>query len=312
MLTVHNFTYGLLTPGLAFLISCMGAFLGLRCTARARSLDGRARTRWLVFGGVSIGAIGIWAMHFIAMLGFSVPGETVRYSVPVTIGSLLVAAGIMCVGLIIASSGELHAGPLLAGGVITGLGVAVMYYLGMAALRMPGRVTYDPAIFAVSVVLAIVAATAALWAALALNGIAATLGGAVIMGAAVTGMHYAGMAAMRVYPASGPAGMVMGGGSGEKAQAFLLPLIIGIAVVSFVMTAGIALSPGADEIRYNSALLRRIEDSNATTAAARHSLPLAVAGRPVPEPGPFPGDGAVPGAAPGPGAGQDTGGALAP
>jgi NO-binding membrane sensor protein with MHYT domain len=240
-------------------MSCLGAFLGLRCTTRARSFQGWARTRWLLYGGIAIGAIGVWTMHFIAMLGFTIPGQTIRYNVPITILSLVVAVGIVCAGLLIAGSGELRAGSLLAGGVITGLGVAVMHYMGMAAMRMSVKITYDPGLFTVSIVIAIIAATAALWAALRLDGVGTTLAASVIMGVAVSGMHYTGMAAMRDFPASGPSGMVMGGGGGATAESFLLPLIIGITVVSFVMTAGITLSPDADEIRYDEALLDQIE-----------------------------------------------------
>jgi NO-binding membrane sensor protein with MHYT domain len=211
-------------------------------------------------GGVSIGATGVWTMHFIAMLGFTIPGETIHYNVPVTILSLLVAVVIVCVGLLIAGFGELTLGPLLLGGFITGLGVAVMHYMGMAAMRMDGRITYNVGLLIVSVVIAIVAATAALWAALRLSGVGPTLGAAVIMGIAISGMHYTGMAAMRMYQnSSGPAGMVMGGSSGATAESFLLPLIIGIAVVTFVMTATITLSPTAEEIRYDAALMQHIE-----------------------------------------------------
>jgi NO-binding membrane sensor protein with MHYT domain len=275
MLPVHNFTYGFLTPGLAFVMSCLGAFLGLRCTTRARSFEGWARTRWLLYGGIAIGAIGVWTMHFIAMLGFTVPGQTIRYNVPVTILSLLVAVGIVCAGLLIAGSGEFRLGSLLAGGVITGLGVAVMHYLGMAAMRMSVKITYDVGLFTLSIVIAIIAATAALWAALRLDGIGATLAASVIMGVAVSGMHYMGMAAMRDYPASSASGMVMGPGGGATAESFLLPLIIGITVVSFVMTAGITLSPGADEIRYDDSLLNQIDGVRSSQA-----IPAIGASRP--------------------------------
>ncbi|HTS95077.1 MAG TPA: MHYT domain-containing protein, partial [Streptosporangiaceae bacterium] len=135
MLTVHNFSYGLLTPGLGYLMSCLGAFLGLRCTARARALQGRERARWLLLAGVSIGTTGIWVMHFIAMLGFTIPGQTIHYNVPVTILSLAVAVAIVCAGLMIVGFGPEGWRSLLPGGLITGIGVAVMHYLGMAAMR---------------------------------------------------------------------------------------------------------------------------------------------------------------------------------
>jgi NO-binding membrane sensor protein with MHYT domain len=260
-------------------MSCLGAFLGLRCTGRARSFQGAARARWLLLGGISIGATGIWTMHFIAMLGFTIPGQTIHYNVPVTLLSLLVAVGIVCLGLLIVGFGDVTLGSLLLGGLITGLGVAMMHYLGMAAMRMNGRVTYDPGIFIISVVIAIVAATAALWMAMRLEGVGTTLAAAVIMGVAVSGMHYSGMAAMRMFPANGSAGMVMGGTSGATAESFLLPLIIGIAVVSFIMTATITLSPTADEIRYDRALMQHIEGLRSQGAAASLSAPASSAPR---------------------------------
>jgi len=258
MLTVHNFTYGLLTPGLGYLMSCMGAFLGLRCATRASAYNGWSRVRWLLLAGMSIGTTGIWTMHFIAMLGFTIPGETIHYNVPITILSMFIAVGIVCVGLLIVGFGGEGYRPLLLAGVITGVGVASMHYTGMAAMRMPGKVTYDPALLILSVVIAVVAATAALWAALRLHGIATALGASLVMGVAVSGMHYTGMAAMRMYRASGPAGMVMGGAGGATAESFLLPLILGISIVAFVLIATIALSPTEQEIRHEADLMDRI------------------------------------------------------
>lgn len=268
MLTVHNFSYGVLTPGLAYMMSCLGSFLGLRCTARARAHEGRARARWLLLAGLSIGTTGIWVMHFIAMLGFTIPGTTIQYNVPITILSMLIAVGIVEAGLLIVGFGGPGYRPLLLAGLITGLGVASMHYTGMAAMRMPGRVTYDPVLFIMSIVIAVVAATAALWFALRLRGITATLIAALIMGVAVSGMHYTGMASMRMYAATGPAGMVMGGGGGATAESFLLPLVLGISIVAFILTATIALSPSEEEIRGEAELMSRIDRLRSETRLA--------------------------------------------
>ncbi len=227
MLPVHNFSYGLLTPALAYTMSVLGAFLGLRCTARARAYTGAARARWLVLAAVSIGTTGIWVMHFIAMLGFTIPGEVIRYNVPVTILSMLIAVAVVCVGLFIVGF----------------------------SLRMPATMRYSPGLVALSVVIAIVAATAALWATLRLSGLWSTLGAALIMGVAVSGMHYTGMAAMHVYRAPQGTGMLMGGAT---AEGFLLPLILGISILSFVLTSMIALSPNDVEIRHEAELMERI------------------------------------------------------
>jgi NO-binding membrane sensor protein with MHYT domain len=269
---VHNFSYGLLTPALAYLMSFLGAFLGLRCTSRARASTGATRIRWLLLAAVSIGSTGIWVMHFIAMLGFTVPGETIRYNVPVTLLSMLIAVAFVLIGLLIVGlSRGTTMRPLVLGGVITGLGVGAMHYSGMAAMRMPARMSYNPQLFALSIVIAIVAATAALWATLRLSGFWSAFGAAAIMGVAVSGMHYTGMAAMRVYPPSGPS-MGMGG---ADAAAFLLPLIVGVSVTTFVLTATIALSPTAAEISAEAELMRKIDTVKAQPTAA--STPTAAA-----------------------------------
>jgi NO-binding membrane sensor protein with MHYT domain len=258
MLTVHNFSYGLVTPVLGYLMSCLGAFLGLRCTSRARAATGRERLRWLLLAALSIGTTGIWVMHFIAMLGYTVPGQIIHYNVPITILSMLIAVVVVGIGLLIVGFGKPGWRTLILAGIFTGLGVAAMHYTGMAAVRLSGRMTFSPSLFALSVLIAIVAATAALWAGLNLSGLGATLGAALIMGVAVSGMHYTGMAALHMWPEARSGGMNMAGG-GATAESFLLPLVIGISVLAFIMTATIALSPSGDEMREEAELLRRIE-----------------------------------------------------
>ncbi len=262
MLSAHNFSYGLLTPALGYLMSCLGAFLGLRCTARAMSAAGRSRLSWLLLAALSIGTTGIWVMHFIAMLGYTIPGAVIQYSVPLTIGSMLLAVVVVGIGLLIVGFAARTWRNLVLAGTFTGVGVAGMHYVGMAAMRMPARMTYNPVLFAVSVVIAIVAATAALWAALRVRGTGATLGAALIMGVAVSGMHYTGMAAMRLYSPGAGQGMLMSG-SGATAENFLLPLIIGISILAFILTATLALSPSDQEMQAEADLMQRIEAAGA-------------------------------------------------
>jgi NO-binding membrane sensor protein with MHYT domain len=268
---VQNFSYGLLNPALGFAMSCLGAFLGLRCTTRATASAGSSRVRWLLLAAVSIGTTGIWVMHFIAMLGFTIPGETIYYSVPLTIASMLIAVVVVGIGLLIVGLRPPTWRTLLIAGVFTGLGVASMHYAGMAAMRMPSRMSYNPALFALSIVIAIVAATAALWAALRLRGTAHTLGAAVIMGIAVSGMHYTGMAAMRIYPAGSGDGMLMTGG-GATAENFVLPLVIGISVIAFILTATLALSPTDQEMRADQELLARLEQSDSAVLGPARTI----------------------------------------
>ena len=268
MVAVDNFTYGLLNPALAYAMSCVGGYLGLRCVTLARAYTGMARARWLGLAAVAIGAVGIWAMHFIAMLGFSVPGEPILYNVPQTVGSMLLAVAVVGTGLFIVGFGDAEGGErwarLVAGGVIIGVGVAAMHYMGMAAMSMPGAMSYDAPLVVASVVIAIVAGTAALWIGTWIRGSAATAGAALVMGVAVCGMHYTGMAALRVHGGSMPSvavravsGVTMV--SGATAASFLIPVLLVISLATFLLTLAISISPSEDEVRADSELRRRTE-----------------------------------------------------
>jgi NO-binding membrane sensor protein with MHYT domain len=257
MVHVNNFTYGPVTPVLGYVMSCLGCFLGLRCTTRARATRGAQRTRWLLLATVSIATTGIWVMHFVAMLGFTIPHQTITYNVPVTILSMVIAVAVVGVGLFIVGFGSAGPRPLLLGGIIIGFGVASMHYIGMAAMLMPDTVRYDYPVVALSILIAVVAGTAALWAALRLSRVWSTLIASLIMGVAVSGMHYTGIAAMRVYGTNNT-GMLAAMQGGVGAQTFLLPLIIGISVLAFILTVVISLSPTEAEIREDAALMARI------------------------------------------------------
>ena len=257
MAQVHNFSYGLLNPALAYLISCLGCFLGLQCTARARAMEGAARARWLLLAAVSIGATGIWVMHFIAMLGYTINGQAITYNVPVTILSMVIAITVVAGGLFIVGFGRAgDRSRLLLGGSILGIGVAGMHYMGIWAMRMPDTMGFSPALLILSVIIAMVAGTAALWAASTLNGLTATLVASLIMGVAVSGMHYTGMAALHVYHA--PSGGMLAMGAGASPTSFLLPLILGISIVTFLVTAIVTMAPTAEEMREDAALMERI------------------------------------------------------
>ncbi|WP_330179765.1 hypothetical protein OHB26_25430 [Nocardia sp. NBC_01503] len=229
MLEIDQFTYGWLTPTLAYLMSVIGSLLALRCMVRARAQNGHRG--WIITGAIALGGTGIWVMHFIAMLGFSVSNATIRYDVPVTVLSALIAMGVVWLGLSIVvhrHGGEWFA--LITGGAITGLGVAAMHYAGMYAMKTDVSVQYDPWVVLLSLVIAIVAATAALWFALHVHGLAATIGAAVIMGIAVSGMHYTGMFAMHAHVAEH-----MHAPSGAQANQLLTPLIIAVSMVTMIM-----------------------------------------------------------------------------
>ncbi|WP_405386032.1 hypothetical protein OG596_00825 [Streptomyces sp. NBC_01102] len=234
-------TFGWLTPVLSYAMASIGAALGLRCTVRALGTSGRSRRNWLLTAASAIGT-GIWTMHFVAMLGFGVTGTDIRYDVPLTLLSLLVAMAVVGAGVFTVGYGRDRTRTLLVGGLTTGIGVASMHYLGMAALRLHGTVTYDPLLVTVSVVIAVVAATAALWAALNIRSPGAVALASLVMGAAVSSMHYTGMlaAAVRVEPS----GTAL---PGATVMQFIFPLAVGLGSYLFLTSAFVALSPAARE-----------------------------------------------------------------
>ncbi|MFI1887539.1 MHYT domain-containing protein [Streptomyces jumonjinensis] len=232
--TLDGFTYGLVTPVTAFLMACLGSALGLRCTTRSLRTESSFKPGWLALGATSIGS-GIWTMHFIAMMGFSIDGAPITYDRPITFASLGVAIVMVGIGVFIVGYRGATVMALVTGGTITGLGVATMHYLGMAAMRFQGRIDYSTPIVVLSVVIAVVAATAALWAAVSVHGFMASLGASLVMGVAVTGMHYTGMASVsaHLHDSIGAAS------SGDSPTTLLIPMLLGPAV--FLLLAGVVV-----------------------------------------------------------------------
>jgi NO-binding membrane sensor protein with MHYT domain len=231
--TIDGFSYGLVTPVAAFLMACLGAALGLRFTVRSL----RTRHPWkpggLALGAAAIGS-GIWTMHFIAMTGFAVVEAPVGYDGPTTFASLIVCVVMVGVGIFIVGYRGATPTALVTGGTITGLAIATMHYLGMAGLRVNGRIDYDTGTVALSVLIAVVAATTALWVIVTRRGFLASLAAGLAMGVASTGLHYTGMAAVHVHLADPTA--TPGGGPAIRS---LLPMLVGPAV--FLLLAGVAV-----------------------------------------------------------------------
>ena len=124
---------------------------------------------------------------------------------------MLVAVAVVGAGLFIVGFGDGGRSRLAAGGVIVGVGVAAMHYLGMAAMSMPDSMSYNPPLVVLSVLIAIVAGTAALWTGTRVSGLRATVGAALIMGVAVSGMHYTGMAALQIHRGAMPSMAALAG-----------------------------------------------------------------------------------------------------
>ncbi|MET9789002.1 MHYT domain-containing protein [Streptomyces canus] len=194
--TISNFDYGPITPIAAYVVATIGAALGLRCTTRSLRRP-HHRARWLALGAVSFGC-GIWAMHFIAMVGFDVEGAAIRYDRDQTLLSLVVVIVCVAAGMFLVGYRGRSPLTLMTAGIITGNGVVTMHGLGMNAIKIDGSLHYDGRIVIFSFVFTIVIATAALWAAVSLHALWTSIGASLIMGVAVTGMHYIGMTALSI------------------------------------------------------------------------------------------------------------------
>jgi PAS domain S-box-containing protein len=185
-------TYDSVLVALSMGVSILASFVSLDVAARIWPARGWRRGAWIVAAATAMGG-GIWSMHFIGMLAFSLPID-IGYDVWITLASLVTAVAVTGVAFAIIADAQGWR-RLLAAGAVMGLGVAAMHYTGMAAMRLPATLTYTPSIFAASIAIACVAATAALWIAVRVTGLWWRLGAAVVMAAAVSGMHYVGMAA---------------------------------------------------------------------------------------------------------------------
>jgi NO-binding membrane sensor protein with MHYT domain len=231
--TVDGFSYGVVTPLVAYLMACLGGALGLRCTTRSLLVTHSRRPAWLALGSAAIGS-GIWTMHFVAMMGFTIKEAPIHYDKPLTYASLGLAIVMVGIGIFIVGYRGATGTPLFTGGTITGLGVASMHYLGMAGVRFHGQFTYNTLTVAASVVIAVVAATAALWAAGQVRGFAWSVGASLVMGLAVSGMHYTGMAALGVHLDGGSHPAEAG-----SAASSLAPMLIG--PLAFLLIAGVVV-----------------------------------------------------------------------
>jgi diguanylate cyclase (GGDEF)-like protein len=198
-----SYDFGLVA--LSLIVAILASYTALDLAARITASAGIAARLWLLGGAFSMG-IGIWSMHFVGMLAFSLP-IPMGYDVAITLHSLVIAVVVSWFALSTVTRTSLSRRRLLIGGVLMGLGICAMHYTGMAAMNMFPPIRYDPVLFTASVAIAIAASHVALWIAFHLRSSERWMtyakgGSAIVMGLAITGMHYTGMAAARFAPDS--------------------------------------------------------------------------------------------------------------
>ena len=226
---------------LSYVIAVFASYTALDLAGRVVAYHGWARRLWLAGGAFAMGT-GIWSMHFTGMLAFDM-GMPVSYDVPTTLLSAAIAIAASGLALFVVGRGLVGITSLLVAGSVMGIGIASMHYTGMEAMQMAATITYDRLLVALSVLIAIVASIAALYLSFHLNQSYTPWegwlkgGSALVMGAAIVGMHYTGMAAAtftavrgEVNPSYNMNTPALGFGIGI----FTL-LILGLAVISAVI-----------------------------------------------------------------------------
>lgn len=195
---VGSYNYGLVA--LSYMIAVFASYVALDFAGRLRAETlQRAKLFWLLGGAMAMGA-GIWSMHFVGMLAFIMP-MSMRYDPFWTILSLIVAIIAAGIALFIIQKTKLSQRDRIAGGILLGLGIVTMHYMGMQGMTIHTNIRYTPGLFLLSIIVAIVASVVALWLVLKSNQgpfrvqLRLKVLSALIMGAAICGMHYIGMEA---------------------------------------------------------------------------------------------------------------------
>jgi NO-binding membrane sensor protein with MHYT domain/signal transduction histidine kinase len=229
--------YDLSVVALSIAIATIASYTALDVSGRVSARGSRLKSwTWLTVGAISMGT-GIWSMHFIGMLAFHLP-IPVAFDPTITLLSLIIAIVVSAIALFILRRPELRTRGLAIAAILMGIGISTMHYTGMFAMRMSPPIRYDPLLFAVSVLIAIAASLAALWLAFQLRkkrsrlAVVSRLGSAAIMGMAIAGMHYTGMAAARFAPDS----ICFAATSGDINSTALAIIIGGVAAAIMSLT----------------------------------------------------------------------------
>ena len=249
------------SPSLVFISLCvaiLASYTALDLAARIATARGRTVYLWMSGGALAMG-FGVWSMHFIGMLALELPLD-LGYDLGLTLWSLLVAILSSGFALWVVSQPRLPALQLMFGALVMGAGISAMHYSGMAALRMQPGIDYDPTLVALSLVIAVGASAAALSIAFRLRRHTPYVhlvraGASIIMGLAIVGMHYTGMAAAN-FPVGSFCGAAVDGLSGKGLDNLVLVSSLAVLII---------------------ALLTSIFDArlDASTAALANSLTLA-------------------------------------
>jgi NO-binding membrane sensor protein with MHYT domain/two-component sensor histidine kinase len=265
---------------LSILVAAFASYTALDLGGHVAVARGLARRVWLVTAAVTMGG-GIWSMHFVAMLAFTMP-IPMSYDIGLTTLSLLVAIFVTGGGFYVISRKGTSPLRLVFSGIFMGLGIVAMHYTGMAAMRGHAEFIYDRLYVAVSIVIAIGASTAALWLAFRTTDLGQKLVAAAVMGLAISGMHYTAMRGT-IFSAHGPLHEAQGNESLDQTTLALAVAGITFVILAFASIVSLSERKRAEEAlrkaRADLAHINRVTTMGELTASLAHEVnqPIAAA-----------------------------------
>lgn len=241
--------------GLSVIVAIFVSYTALHLATRLRDSQDRVRIVWLGAASIALGG-GIWAMHFVAMLAFSLPDITIAYDPFITFVSLVLPIAVTGFGFVVVA--RRSDGLALAfSGVVMGLGIVAMHYTGMAAVRFNGTLHHQHGWVLISILIAVSAAIAALWLAFQKTTLPQRLLAAFVMGFAISGMHYSAMAGA-VFTLGSPNGAPTGSSLGQTTLALWVTLTT-ILILLLGLGAAIADRRFAEQTQRQGAALEESE-----------------------------------------------------
>jgi len=259
-------TYNSHLVALSILVAAFASYTALDLGGRVAATRGVAPRVWLVAAAIAMGG-GIWSMHFIAMLAFNIP-IPMSYDIGLTTLSLVVAIFVTGAGFYFINRQSAPPLSLVFSGIFMGLGIAAMHYIGMAAMREHAEISYDFLFVALSLVIAIGASTAALWLAFRTTDLGQKLVAAVVMGVAISGMHYSAMRGT-TFAVHGPVHEAQGYASLDQTNLALVVAGITFVILAFALIA--SLQQENSERRRAEEALRRSEAYLAQAQTLSHT-----------------------------------------
>src|SRR6266404_1323365 len=239
-------TYDPYLVALSILVAVFASYTALDLGGRVAAARGLARRVWLAAAAITMGG-GIWSMHFVAMLAFIMP-TPMSYDIGLTTLSLGLAMFVTGGGFYVISRQSGSSLRLVFSGIFMGLGIAAMHYTGMAAMRAHVELSYDRIFVALSLFIAIGASTAALWLAFRTTDLGQKVLAAVVMGLAISGMHYTAMGGT-TFAAHGPVPEVHAYASLDQTN-----LALAVAGTTFVILASALIASLSEQKRAEEAL----------------------------------------------------------